>query len=256
MTKWVSILIGANVGIWLLQQGFPWITQTFWLVPAHVLQTPWTLVTYMFLHDPNGLAHVGFNMLALYIFGPRLETVLGGSRFITLYLLSGIGGGLLSFMPPYYYTPIIGASGAIFGVTTAYARLWPRDRLYIWGILPVQVWLLVAIYVGYSMVGALNRNVGAGTAHLGHLGGIVVGWVYMSWLRQQSGATRFKKNTVAPPVASDGDAQKRWGTIRLDDLHPINRGEVVRLLQKVQTSGTRSLSPEERATLDRFSLTS
>jgi hypothetical protein len=78
----------------------------------------------------------------------------------------------------------------------------------------------------------------------------------MSWLRQQSGATRFKKNTVAPPVASDGDAQKRWGTIRLDDLHPINRGEVVRLLQKVQTSGPRSLSPEERATLDRFSLTS
>jgi len=257
MTKWVSILIGTNIAVWILQMTNPWITDAFWLVPAHALQAPWTLVTYMFLHATPGLAHLGFNMLALYIFGPRLETVLGGSRFITLYLLSGIGGGLLSFMPPYYYTPIIGASGAIFGVTTAYARLWPRDRLYIWGVLPVQVWLLVTIYVGYSLLGAVNKNVGAGTAHLGHLGGIVVGWVYMSWLRTQTGAARFKKTAAAAaPVASDGDAQKRWGAIRLDDLHPINRGEVVRLLQKVQSSGARSLSPEERATLDRFSGTS
>jgi membrane associated rhomboid family serine protease len=211
----------------------------------------------MFLHDPSGWGHIFFNMLALYIFGPRLETVLGGSRFITLYLLSGLGGGLLSFMPPYYYTPILGASGAIFGVTTAYARLWPRDRIYIYGIIPMQVWLLVALYTGYSLLGALNKNVGAGTAHFGHLGGIFVGWFYISWLRNQGGSAQFKKRAVpAAPAAPDGESQRRWGAIRLDDLHPINRGEVVRLLQKVQATGARSLSPEERATLDRFSMTS
>ncbi len=253
MTKWVKTLIAINVAVWVLQLVFPWITPTFQLVPSHALQAPWTVFTYMFLHDPNNFLHLAFNMLALYFFGPRLEGLLGGSRFLTLYLLSGLGGGMLSFMPPYYNSAIIGASGAIFGVLAAYARLWPRDRIYIYGVLPVQVWMLVALYSGYSLLGALNHNVGAGTAHFGHLGGIFVGWFYISWLREQSGASRFKKNVTAPPVSSDAEAQQRWGSIRLDDLHPINRGEAVRLLEKVRASGARSLSADERAALDRFS---
>jgi membrane associated rhomboid family serine protease len=256
MTKWVGTLIGANVAVFIGQQMIPGLTELLALTPAHVLQNPWSLVTYMFVHDPHGYGHVFFNMLALYFFGPRLESVLGGRSFITLYMLSGLGGAILSFMPPYYYSSIIGASGAVFGVVTAYARLWPKDRIYIYGVVPVQAMWLVIGYAGYSILGAAGF-VGAGTAHFGHLGGIVVGWVYMAWLKNNTGANRFKQRAVAAaPIVNESETVQRWANIPVAQLHEINRGEVMRLLEKVRTSGARSLSLEERATLDRFSATS
>ena len=164
MTKWVSILIGANVGVWILQQFFPWITQAFWLVPAHVLQAPWTLITYMFLHDPNGFAHLGFNMLALYIFGPRLETVLGGSRFITLYLLAGLGGSVGSYLLGPHGELGIGASGAIMGVLGAYLVVGVRRRL---PVQPVAILLVINLVIGFW--GNVDWRA--------HLGGLAVGAV-------------------------------------------------------------------------------
>jgi membrane associated rhomboid family serine protease len=254
MTKWVSTLIAANVVVFLAQIAIPGLTDQLMLTPAHVLQNPWSLVTYMFIHGSWG--HIFFNMLALYFFGPRLEAVLGGRNFITLYMLSGLGGALLSFMPPYYYSSILGASGAVFGVVTAYARLWPKDRIYIYGVVPVQAMWLVIGYAGYSILGAVGV-VGAGTAHFGHLGGIVVGWAYMAWLRKNTGANRFKQRAVAAaPIVNESETVERWASIPVAQLHEINRGEVMRLLEKVRTSGARSLSLEERATLDRFSMTS
>jgi membrane associated rhomboid family serine protease len=251
MTKWVSTLIGANVVIFLAQISIPGLTEVLALTPAHVLQNPWSLVTYMFVH--GGWGHLFFNMLVLYFFGPRLETVLGGRNFITLYTLSGLGGALLSFVPPYYYSSIIGASGAVFGVVTAYARLWPRDKIYIYGVVPVQAMWFVIGYAGYSILGSLGI-VGAGTAHFGHLGGIIVGWGYMAWLKKNTGANRFKQRAVAAaPITNESEAIQRWGNIPVAQLHEINRGEVMRLLEKVKNSGARSLTLEERATLDRFS---
>lgn len=74
-------------------------------------------------------------MITLFFFGPRVEERLGGRRFLLLYFISGIMGGLLSLA----FTPrvgIVGASGAIFGVSLAFARFWPRARIYIWGSCP------------------------------------------------------------------------------------------------------------------------
>jgi membrane associated rhomboid family serine protease len=104
------------------------------LVPALLPVRPWTIITYQFLH--GGLWHLAFNMLALFFFGPRLEARLGGARFLGLYLASGIGGARCrSSLPD---SAIIGASGAVFGVLLAFARYYPKERIFIWGILPVE----------------------------------------------------------------------------------------------------------------------
>lgn len=252
MTKWVSALIAANVGVFLLLQSQPVLVETLALLPRDVGVHPWTPFTYMFVH--LALGHIFWNMLGLYMFGPRLENLLGGRRFITLYLLSGLGGAFLSFLPQYFNVPIIGASGAVFGVVTAYARVWPKDKILLYGIIPIQAsWFIVGMAL-YSVAGGLGY-VGAGTAHFGHLGGIAVGFGYMWWLKRNSGARKFEQRAVPVlPLISEADAMARWSAIPVAQLHEINRDEVIRLLAKARLTGARSLSVEERATLDRFSL--
>src|SRR5579863_6221573 len=108
MTPWVRRLLIANIVIFGLQFFVPAVTYWLELVPADLLTRPWTLVTYMFLHDPRNITHILFNMYSLYLFGPRVEERLTSPHFILLYMLAGIGGGLLSFLTP--NTAIIGAS--------------------------------------------------------------------------------------------------------------------------------------------------
>ncbi len=230
-----------------LQNVVPSVTPALEFVPAAVFLRPWTIITYMFLH--GSITHILFNMLALYWFGSRVEERLGGRQFITLYFSSGIGGGLLSVvLAP--MAPIIGASGAIMGVMVAYAKYWPRERIYIWGVLPIEAWMLVVGYVLFDLAGF-----GANVAHFAHLGGVATGFLYLSWTEWRSPARAFRRRVGGPVVARpspNGDQLKKWREIRLDDLHPINRDEIVRLLQKAQAQGAKSLTPEERATLNRF----
>jgi membrane associated rhomboid family serine protease len=192
MTPWVRRLIAANVGIFFLQMLVPGVTQALILVPSFVLERPWTPITYMFLH--SGIWHIFFNMLALFWFGPRVEERLGGRNFAILYFLSGIGGALLSFATP--HVPILGASGAIMGIMVAYAMYWPHERFLIYGIVPVEAWLLVVLYVGIDVIGAGGFG-GAGVAHYAHLGGAAAGFLYLKVIERHlpargwdSGASR------------------------------------------------------------------
>src|SRR3954467_10815747 len=140
MTPWVIRLIVANVAVFVLKLFLPkdqsfLLEDLLALVPAYLPQRPWTIITYMFVHA--GGTHILFNMLFLYFFGPRLEDKLGSGPFAWLYFMSGIAGGLLSwvFTP---YVPIVGASGAVSGVALGFAYFWPREPIYVWGVLPVQ----------------------------------------------------------------------------------------------------------------------
>jgi membrane associated rhomboid family serine protease len=253
MTPWVRRLIVANVLVFLLQQFVTGLTQALYFVPVLALARPWTVVTYMFLHST--FLHILFNMLSLYWFGPRVEERLGGRAFVALYFLSGIGGAFLSFaIPVAQNIPIVGASGAIMGVAVAYARYWPRNRFYIYGVLPVEAWLLIVLYIALDVGGAWGIG-GAGIAHFAHLGGAATAYVFLRVLEWRSPGRQWRRKITAAPTASvfgDGDHLRRWRDIRLDTLHPVNRDEIVRLLEKVQQNGPRSLTPEERATLDRF----
>jgi rhomboid family protein len=250
MTPWVRRLIVANVVVFAAQLAMPSLTPMFALLPALALARPWTLVTYMFLH--GGVPHILFNMFALYIVGPRVEQRLGSGNFILLYFVSGIGGALASFWTP--GVPIVGASAAIMGVMTAYAMYWPRDRFFLYGVIPVQAWMLLVLYIVLDVAG-IGGFGGAGIAHLAHLGGLASGFLCLKVLEWRSPARTWKKKLDGPgtpSVLGDGDTLRKWREIRLDNLHPVNRDEILRLLDKAGTQGARSLTAEERATLNRF----
>jgi membrane associated rhomboid family serine protease len=252
MTPWVLRLILANVishvlVTYLVRSGDPAavkMVHALVLVPSEALTRPWTVVTYMFLH--GGLGHIFFNMLGLFFFGPRLEQRLGGRHFLGLYFASGIMGAALSF----FFTPhasIIGASGAVFGIFLGFALYWPRERVYIWGVLPVEARVLVAIMTFLALYGGASG--GGGVAHFAHLGGFAGGYLYLRWAEWRSPAARFKRRAQAPAAAVNVD---RWRSIRREDMHPVNREELERVLAKLERQGPGSLTMEEKAFLNRF----
>jgi membrane associated rhomboid family serine protease len=242
VTPWVQRFLIANVLMFFVQQTVPGVERTLKFVPALLLERPWTLVTYMFLHA--NFMHILFNMLGLYFFGPRVEQRLGSQQFFALYMISGIAGGLLSFYNP--AVAIIGASGAVYGVLLAYARFWPRDQMLIWGIIPVEVRWLVLIYTLISLLG-----IGTGVAHFAHLGGFLGAFLYLLWLDRSAGARRFRKVATAPPPAKDA-ALGNWRHVDRSNVHAVNKDEVDRILDKISATGLASLTPQEKLFLSNF----
>jgi membrane associated rhomboid family serine protease len=243
VTPWVKRLLVANVVMFFLQQAMPAVTAALILIPSQILTRPWTLVSYMFLHA--GLGHIFGNMLGLYFFGPRLEQRLGSERFIMLYMVSGLSGALLSFITPSAY--ILGASGAVLGITLAYARFWPRDQIYIWGVLPVEVRWLVVGYTLYSIFGVSSG--GGGIAHFAHLGGMLGAFVFMQLAGYNAAGRKWKKEvTAAPAPTAMGD----WSRVDRSTIHEVNRDEVNRILDKISATGVASLTPQERVFLSNF----
>jgi rhomboid family protein len=256
MTPWVRRLLIANVAMFFLTTFAPSVYGLLMLYPPALLGRPWTLVTYMFLHA--GLVHLLFNMIGLFFFGPRLESRLGSKGFLWLYFVSGVGGGIFSLIFA-RDAAVVGASAAIYGVLLGFALYWPRARIYIYGIIPVEAWLLVTLFVLGSLYAGVNPSSGSQTAHFAHLGGIAFAFLFLKGWDWQKGAGRraFQKKMTpaATPTGFGGDrlALARWKGISVDALHELNRGEVLRLLGKAEREGPGSLTRPERDFLDRMS---
>jgi membrane associated rhomboid family serine protease len=245
VTPWVLRILIATVLMFFVQQTASVVTSLLYLMPSEVLTRPWTLVTYMFLH--GGLGHIFWNMLGLYFFGPRVESRMGSQRFITLYLVSGIVGALLSVvLAP--RNPILGASGAVLGVLMAFARFWPRERIYIWGVIPIEARWLVIIYAAIDILG-FNGFGRFGVANVAHLGGFAGALLYLLFLERRQGARRFKQ--AATPKVSES-ALGNWKNVDRGSIHSVNREEVDRILDKISASGLASLTPQERQFLSNF----
>lgn len=245
MTPWVQRLLLANIAMFFVQQTMPQLAEPLVFVPMAVLTHPWSIVTYMFLH--GGFAHILFNMLALFFFGPRVEGRLGSRRFITLYFVAGISGALLSFVfAP--YAGIIGASAAVFGVMLAFAWFWPRDQIYIWGILPIEARWLVVITTALSLWSGLGGSRG-GVADFAHLGGYAGAFLYLRLIGSARGMKKFQKKAFA---GARTDALGKWKQIDPRSVHDVNRDEVNRVLDKISASGLASLTPQERQFLSNF----
>ena len=254
MTPWVRRLLIANGLVFFFTQLQPALGILLALFPAGVLVRPWTPFTHMFVHAD--IWHLFFNMIALYFFGPRVEARLGSSRFLALYLVSGLTGALLSFLTP--TALIVGASGAIFGVELAFARYWPRDRILIWGVFPIEARWLIAIMTFISLQGAAMG--GGGIAHWAHLGGFLGAALFIFFSERLSPARSFKaraSGASAPPVTArvlgDRAAIERWARIRPEDLHEVNRSELERIRRRLDEHGIGSLTSGDREFLDRFS---
>jgi membrane associated rhomboid family serine protease len=237
----------ANVVIFFVQQTSPGLTPALWFYPPQMLIKPWTLVTYMFLH--GGFGHIFFNMITLAFIGPMVEDRLGARRFLTLYLVSGVAGALVSSILV-HGVPIVGASAAIYGVLLALARFWPRLRLMIYGVIPIEARWLVLIYAAFDLVSGIGGQ-RLGVANFAHLGGLVGGALYLLFLEQRRGvgARRFK--AAATPQVSD-PALGNWRNVDRTSIHAVNRDEVDRILDKITASGIGSLTLQERQFLSNF----
>lgn len=245
MTPVVRAILIATVSVFFLQQTLPgfWPEQLVF-APATVLTHPWTLVTYMFLHQ--GFTHILFNMLALYFFGPRVEERIGSQRFAVLYFLSGIAGALLSFVLE-RGASVVGASGGVFGVMMGFAHFWPDTPILVWGIIPVPARLLVIITTVIALFSGFTG--GGNVAHFAHLGGYAGAFLYLKWIERSS--RQFRRKATAPaPV----DTRRLAGYQAIDRsrIHEVNREEVDRILDKISASGIDSLTTQERLFLSNF----
>jgi membrane associated rhomboid family serine protease len=150
----------------------------FGLIPAMVTGKLyfWQLVTYNFLH--GGVFHVLMNMLVLYMFGADVEEFLGFKRFLIYYLICGIGAGIVTVIfSSQTMIPVVGASGAIYGLLMAYGILFPHRQVLFMLIFPIKVKWMVLIFIGIEFFGTMDYS-RDGISHITHLGGLLFGFVY------------------------------------------------------------------------------
>jgi membrane associated rhomboid family serine protease len=259
MTPWTQRLLIANVVMFLVTSSAPALVDPLVLYPPRILAQPWmifTAFTYMFLHA--GFGHLFANMLGLFFFGPRLESRLGPKGFLLLYFLSGLGGAAFSFIFA-RNAAVVGASAAVYGVLMGFAMYWPRERIYLWFVIPVEAWLIATILVFFTLYAGVNPAPGSRTAQFAHLGGFAVAFVFLRWWDWRIGSAKraFQKQmrpeTTVMPLTRDKVSLARWKGISVDALHELNRGEVERLIAKAERLGASSLTPPERDFLNRMS---
>lgn len=253
VTPAVRGLIIATVSVYVLQI-LPGVGDVIMgygaLIPARTFLAGdlWRLVTYLFIHAVNPL-HVLFNMLALWMFGVELEQMWGQKKFLTFYFVTGVGAGLFNLIlltsPGSEYVQIIGASGAVLGLLTAYAWYYPHRQILVMFLFPLPVRTAVLIFGAISLLFAMNANAG-GISHLTHLGGIVVAFAYLKWgpsltSKFEDHRERREERQMRARVEQRYNRKKHFE----DVVDPI--------LKKISQSGMESLTREERKILENAS---
>jgi len=171
-------LILINIAVYLVELLAPNVMLgLFALWPLHSgMFRLWQLVTYAFLHDPRFWAHIFFNMFALFMFGRGLEQYWGSRRFLGYYFVCLIAAALTQLaVEGASGEPVLGASGAVFGVLLAFAWYFPRTRLILIPIpIPMPAWLFVTIYALLELFFGVTGTM-SNVAHFAHLGGMLGG---------------------------------------------------------------------------------
>jgi len=186
----VKILIITNVVAFVLNLIVGEVmTIRLGLTPQAVFEqfAVWQPFTYMFLHSTGSVGHILFNMLALWMIGTELERTWGTRFFTKYYLITGLGAAATQMLlglvgSTFYYTTTIGASGAIYGLLVAYAMYFPH-RMLILFIFPVPARIAVIILGAIAFLSSMSGS--GGIAHTAHLGGLVVGYLYLKSLRSR-----------------------------------------------------------------------
>jgi membrane associated rhomboid family serine protease len=254
---------------------------TYLMMPAaldRLITQPWSILTYMFLHE--GFFHIIFNMLFLYWFGMIIHQYLGSRKLANLYILGGLAGALFYVLiyniAPFFKDAIdtslmLGASAGVFAIVVGAATLTPNTTFMLILIGPVKIKYIAMFYVILAFANTVGANAGG---ELAHLGGALMGFVYVTQLRNgrdlgdpvqrvgiwfenffskkkkvhvsyrkkstgSSFASTFSKSTKASNVVSNsGDATQE---------------EIDRILDKIADKGYDALNKEEKRKLFEFS---
>lgn len=257
LTPWVTRLIVINGAVLLfLATVFtaPRFLTGLSFDPAAFGSRPWTVLTYMFVHD--NVFHLALNSLVLFVFGPPVERRLGGRRFIAYYLYCGVGAALfaLSLAALLRIDPFVGASGAAYGISLGFVLFWPAAELRLFP-LPVAM-TARSLFVGLLTVDvALGLWGNDGIAHFAHFGGALAGYAFF---RLQSLTTRrptarpvpMARRPVVTPMRVQETAADLAPPVPMIDRRPeISDDEVDRLLDKIAQCGIESLTSQERKVL-------
>lgn len=237
---------------------------------------PWQLVSYMFLH--GGFTHLLFNMFALWMFGVEIETMWGTKKFLIYYFLCGIGAGVANLLiAPLLGQagPTIGASGAIYGVLVAFGFLFPDRPIYLYFFVPIKAKYLIVIYMVIEFFSASN-GLNSGVAHVAHLGGGIIGFIYLLITYKRLGNFTFTSKPKNPfgntpsssgyregpkitPIYRNGsdnvkkadytDLPETDYKSEFDDQHKKAQERVDAVLDKLSQGGYQSLTEEEKRIL-------
>ena len=187
ITPTVRTLIIINVAVFLLQNFSDLFTAYIMLRPlSSPYFEPYQFFTYMFAH--GGFGHIFFNMLALASFAPILEQYWGEKKFLFFYLATGIGAGIIYGVVNYFFfpgneSPMLGASGALYGILMAFGMVFPDLELMLL-FPPIPIKAKYMVFVMGFITYAMDRS---GTvAHLAHFGGALVAFIIISYWKSQN----------------------------------------------------------------------
>jgi membrane associated rhomboid family serine protease len=238
-TDAIKILVSVNFGIFLLQtiastEGlfFP----LFGLVPKLVWSEfmLWQPFTYLFFH--GGIWHVLINMFVLWMFGSELERLWGKNHFLKFYFVTGIGAGLITMLFGLNsMTPIVGASGAVYGVLLAYGLTYPNRTIYLYGIIPIKsLWFVIGIGIIAFMSSFDDISQ---ISHLTHLSGMVIGYLMLKRpIRFNDLWFTIRKRTLEYKIKHEEKKVTQ---------HQAIEREIDRILDKINREGFDSLTEEE-----------
>ena len=259
-TPAVRAIILACGGVFLLQTLF--VSIPFDLVFGLDSTRPgelWRWCTYLFLH--GGVFHLLFNMFALWMFGMELENVWWSRKFLTYYLICGVGAGLSNlFVGPLFGPggPTVGASGAIYGVLIAFGMMFPDRPIFVYFLLPIRARYFVMIYILLELYAGVTSSMD-GIAHFAHLGGAAVGYLYILIDQRRLPLQKFFESRRAHVTKSERSrafvrtdslnvSDATYHDIR-DDEDQIDQQRVDEILDKISQNGYQSLTEGEKKIL-------
>jgi membrane associated rhomboid family serine protease len=231
------------------------------------IREPWTLLTYSFAHHFSydfgdvGIFHILMNMLVFYWFARLFVEYLGSDKVIALYILGGLAGGLLYLLLsntiPFFierHSTLVGASAAVYAVVVAVATLLPNYTFFLLFLGPVKIKYIAGFYIVISFLGSVGTNAGGNIAHLG---GALIGFVYMKQL--QAGVNWGSWITITLEWIKDLFKAKPKVKVSYRNEGPIpkkasgkpivSQDELDAILDKISADGYESLTKEEKEKL-------
>jgi membrane associated rhomboid family serine protease len=251
ITKAVKYLLLANVGVFFLE--FLWgseLINLFGLTPALVKKGfVWQLFTYMFLH--GGFFHILFNMFALWMFGCEIERSWGTKEFLKYYFITGVGAGFFTFFLSFNSRiPTIGASGAIFGILVAFAMMFPDRPIYLYFLFPVKAKYLVIFFAVIEFFASF-RHTSDGIGHFAHLGGMIIGYIYIKSDWRIS--SFFRSSRYLDYLKNLGYRHRMKSINKKREREQQLSEKVDDILDKINRVGFDHLTKEEKKTLEEAS---